>query len=333
MAEAAASGTERAAILLLALGEDQAASVLRHMDAEEVQRLGTTMAGVNDISRDRVTGVLGDLLLAVQQKTPLGVGTEDYLRKVLTSSLGERKARGFLDRIYQNRESQGLEALKWMEPRGVAQVIGGEHPQIIATILAHLGAEQAAQILAQLPAEQQGDIALRIARLEEVPETALKELDAIVDQQAKEAAQSRSARLGGIRAAADIINLLKPEHESVVLEAITTADAALGERIRESLFVFENLLSIDDRGIQALLREIQSDVLSVALKGADAAIQEKIFKNMSKRAGEILKDDMSTKGPVRLSEVEAAQKEILSVVQRLVEEGQIMIGGRGETVG
>jgi flagellar motor switch protein FliG len=330
MAEAAVKGTERAAILLLALGEEQAAAVLKHMDAEEVQRLGTAMAAVDDVPREQVSGVLAELLLAVQEKTPLGLGTEEYLRKVLTTSQGERKARGFLQRIYNSRESAGLEALKWMEPQSVAQVIANEHPQIMATILAHLEAGQAAQVLAKLPRETQGDVALRIARLEEVPETALRELDAIVDQQAKEVSTLRAARLGGIRAAADIINLLKPEQESLIMESIQAADSELGERIKESLFVFENLLAIDDRGIQALLREVQSDQLSVALKGADAAIQEKVFRNMSKRAGEILKDDIAAKGPVRLSEVEAAQKEVLTVVQRLVEEGQIVIGGRGE---
>ena len=324
------NGTDRAAILLLTLGEEVAASVLRHMDVDEVQRLGTAMATLSDVPRDRVGLVLGQMLMAVEDKTSIGVGTEDYLRKVLTDSLGDRRARNLLDRILQSREPTGIEALKWMEPRTVAEVIREEHPQIIATILAHLGAQQAASVLERFSAEQQGEIALRVARMEEVPETALQELDAIVERQTKETVALRTARLGGIRVAADMINLLDTESEAAILEAIKSADESLGEKIKESLFIFENLLGLDDRAIQSILREVQSDSLSVALKGSDVAIQEKIFRNMSKRAAEMLRDDIATKGPVRLSDVEAAQKDILAVAQRLAEEGQIVLGGGGE---
>jgi flagellar motor switch protein FliG len=329
MAEAGATGTDRAAILLLTLGEEPAASILRHLGAEEVQRLGAAMARMSDVTRDQVGTVLGDLLTTVSDKASLGVDTEHYLRKILTSSFGERSAGNFLGRIFQKKGSKGLETLKWMDARAVAEMIRAEHPQIVATILAHLSASQAAQVLSQFPVEQQSNVAMRVARLEEVSETALDELDSIVDQQTQEAESLRSARVGGIRVAADIINLLD-DKESSVLDAIMADDHELGEKIKDSLFVFENLLSIDDRGIQTLLRSVQTDTLSVALKAADNAIQEKIFRNMSKRAAEILKDDMAAKGPVRLSDVEEAQKEILLTVQQLAEEGQIMLGGRGE---
>lgn len=324
------SGTERAAILLLTLGEDAAASILRHMDVDEVQRLGSAMATLSDVPRDRVATVLGDLLVAVEQKTPIGLGTADYLRNVLTSSLGERKAGSLLDRILQGRESSGIDALKWMDPRAVAGVIRDEHPQILATILAHLNAQQAARVMEHLAPDQQVEVAMRLARLEEVPETALKELDAIVEKQTQEAAVLRTSRLGGVKATADILNLMDPETEGRILEGIRGADDALGDSIQDSLFVFENLLGVDDRGIQTILREVQSDTLSKALKGADVAIQEKIFRNMSKRAAELLRDDMTTRGPIRLAEVEEAQKEILGVAQRLAEEGQVMLGGGGE---
>jgi flagellar motor switch protein FliG len=331
VAEAAAeNGTERAAILLLSLGEQTAASILRHMNVDEVQKLGMAMASLADVPRERVANVLGDLLTAVESKTSIGFGTGDYLRRVLTDSLGERKATSLLDRIFQQRDSTGIEALRWMDPRIVAEVVKEEHPQIIATILAHLDAEQAADVLGRFPSESQVEIALRLARLEEVPETALQELDTIVDQQTRETMALRTSRLGGIRAAADIINRLPPDAEAAVLEAIKASDEALGAEIQDALYVFENLLKVDDRGMQTILREIQSDTLALALKGADEAIREKVFKNMSKRAAELLRDDIAVRGPVRLSDVEAAQKDILTVAMRLAEQGQIVLGGSGD---
>ncbi len=324
------NGTQRAAILMLTLGEANAASIFRHMDVEEVQQLGSAMATVSDVPRDRVSAVLGQLLAAVAEKTSIGVGSAAFLRKALTDSVGERKAGNLLARILPGRESTGIEALKWMDPRAVAEVIGEEHPQIIATILAHLSAQQAAAVLARFPSEQQAEVALRIARLEEVPETALQELDAIVDRQTKETAALRSSKLGGVRAAADIINLLNRDLETAILEAINSQDAALSEKIKDSLFIFDNLLTVDDRGMQLILREVESSTLIIALKGADAAIQEKIFNNMSKRAAEILRDDMKTQGPVRLADVEEAQKTIIAVAHRLSDDGEIMLGGGGD---
>jgi flagellar motor switch protein FliG len=330
MAEAAqVKGTERAAILLMTLGEQTAASVLRHMDIEEVQKLGLAMAGLNDVPRERVTDVLGQLLVAVQRKTPIGIGTNDYLKKVMTDSLGERRAGALLGRIFKGRESTGIDALKWMEPRAVAEIVKTEHPQIVATILAHLPSRQAADVLRELDAAVQADIAMRMARLEEVPETALQELDSIVERQAKEATAVKTAKLGGVKAAADMINLLGPA-QSTMIEAIQAEDAELGELIKDALFVFDNLLKVDDRGVQAILREVQADTLATALKGADEEISEKIYKNMSKRAAEILRDDIASKGPVRVSEVEQAQKEILAVALRLAEEGTVVLAAGGD---
>lgn len=330
MAEAAQiKGTERAAILLMTLGEQTAASVLRHMDIEEVQKLGLAMAGLADVPRERVTDVLGQLLVAVQRKTSIGIGTNDYLKKVMTDSLGERRAGALLGRIIKGRESTGIDALKWMEPRAVAEIVKAEHPQIVATILAHLPSRQAADVLRELDPNAQADIAMRMARLEEVPETALQELDSIVERQTKEATAVKTAKLGGVKAAADMINLLGPA-QSTMIEAIQSEDAELGELIKDALFVFDNLLKIDDRGVQAILREVQADTLATALKGADEEISEKIYKNMSKRAAEILRDDIASKGPVRVSEVEQAQKEVLAVALRLAEEGTVVLAASGD---
>jgi flagellar motor switch protein FliG len=331
MAEAAqVNGIERAAILLMTLGEQTAASVLRHMDVEEVQKLGTAMAGLADVPRERVTDVLGQLLVAVQGKTSIGFGTADYLKKVLTDSIGERRASVLLGRIVKGRESTGIDALKWMEPKAVAEVIKGEHPQIVATILAHFPSQQAADVLRSFDSAEQADIAIRVARLDEVPEAALQELDALVERQTKEATNVKTARLGGVKAAADMINLLGPAAQGTMIETIKSEDAELGEQIKDALFVFENLLKVDDRGMQAILREVQADTLSTALKAADEEIAEKIYKNMSKRAAEILRDDIASKGPVRLSDVEQAQKEILAVALRLAEEGTIMLASGGD---
>lgn len=333
MAETSANaikGTERAAILLLTLGEQTAASVLKHMDVQEVQRLGAAMANLSNVPRDKVENVLGELLIAVQRQSPVGIGTGDYLRKVLNESLGERKAGSLLGRIFKSRDSSGIDSLKWMDPRTVAELIKSEHPQIIATILAHLPAQHAADVLACFTPAEQADIAMRVARLDEVPESALQELDAIVERQTKESAALRTARLGGIKAAADMINFLAPAAQSTVLDTIKAEDSTLSEQIKDALFVFENLLKIDDRGMQSILREVQADTLAVALKGADDALREKVFKNMSKRAAEILRDDIASKGPVRVADVEAAQKEVLAVAQRLAEEGTIMLSAGGD---
>jgi len=327
MSEAAADGASRAAILLMSIGEEAAAQVLKHMNADEVQRLGISMAELADVSRDQVSGALAALLESVAHKTAIGFGTPEYLRKVLISAVGERKAENLLSRILDSRELKGIDALRWMDPKSVAHVVKNEHPQIVATILAHLNPDQAAEVMSGLAAERHGEIAKRIALLEEVPESALEELDDIVDQQTREAMNLRSAKVGGLRSAADIINLMGSEAEAAILEYINEGDTELGQKIKDSLFIFDNLLSLDDRGMQRLLREVQSDVLSVALKGADPAIADKIYRNMSKRAAEILKDDIAAKGPVRLAEVEEAQRAILIVAQQLAEDGEIMLGG------
>src|SRR5690606_35708183 len=255
---AAMSGTQRAAILLMSLGESTAASILKHMDVDEVQKLGTAMAELSDVPREQVGEVLGELLVAVQRKTAIGIGTSDYLRKVLTESLGERRASGLLGRILKKggRESTGIDALRWMDPRTVADVIKNEHPQIIATILVHLGSRQAADVLARFEPAVQAEIALRVARLDEVPETALRELDAIVEQQTKETVATRTAQLGGVKAAADMLNLLGPASQGVVIDKLKAEDAALAEQIKDALFVFDNLLKVDDRGMQSILREV-----------------------------------------------------------------------------
>jgi len=329
-AEGERTGTERAAILLLTLGEQEAAQVLKHMGAKEVQRIGAAMAKLANVSREEVHGVVTAFSASVETQTSVGVGAEDFLRKVLVDALGTEKASNIIDRISIGRSTKGLEALKWMDGRAVAELIRLEHPQIIAIVLAYLEPDQSAEILACLPANTRSDIMMRIATLDGVQPSALSELDDIMEKTFAGKGATRTSALGGAKAAANIINNLEPSIEGVVMEQIVQTDEALGSRIQDLIFVFDNLLEIDDRSMQELLRQVPSDKLLLAMKGCEEAMKEKIFKNMSQRAAEMLKDDLESKGPVRISEVESAQKEILQAARKLAEAGTINLGGKGE---
>ncbi len=326
----ARSGTERAAILLLSLGEQEAAQVLRHVSAKEVQRIGAAMSRLANVSREEVQNVLAEFNSQVETQTSVGVGAEDFLRKVLTDALGEEKATAIIDRINIGRANKGLEALKWMDARSVAELIRQEHPQIIAIVLAYLEPDQSAEVLALLPGPMRSEVLVRIATLDGVQPSALSELDDIMEKQFAGKGSGKTSALGGAKAAANIINCLEPSQESAVMEEINQADAALGSRIQDLIFTFLDLLKIEDRGMQELLRQVPSEQLLLALKGADDVLKDKIFKNMSQRAAEMLKDDLESKGPVRVSEVEAAQKEILQTARKLAEAGTIALGGKGE---
>jgi flagellar motor switch protein FliG len=328
--DAERSGTERAAILLLTLGEQEAAQVLRHMGAKEVQRIGAAMAKLANVSREEVQGVITDFSTSVESQTSVGVGAEDFLRKVLVDALGQEKASSIIDRISIGRSTKGLEALKWMDARAVAELIRLEHPQIIAIVLAYLEPDQSAEILTALPANMRTDIMVRIATLDGVQPSALTELDDIMEKTFAGKGTARTSALGGAKAAANIINNLEPSQEGVLMEQILQTDEALGSRIQDLIFVFDNLLEIDDRSMQELLRQVASDKLLLAMKGADDAMKEKIFKNMSQRAAEMLKDDLESRGPVKISEVEGAQKEILQTARKLAEAGTIALATKGD---
>jgi flagellar motor switch protein FliG len=324
------TGTERAAILLLTLGEQEAAQVLKHMGAKEVQRIGTAMSKLANVSREEVHSVIAQFSSSVEDETSVGVGTDEFLRKVLVDALGQDKAASIIDRINIGRSTKGLEALKWMDSRAVAELIRLEHPQIIAIILAYLDADQSAEVLAHLPANMRADIMVRIATLDGVQPSALNELDDIMEKQFAGKSSAKTSSMGGAKAAANIINLLEPSQETMIMEQITKADQQLGSRIQDLIFVFDNLIELDDRGMQELMRQVPSDRLLLALKGADDALKDKIFKNMSQRAAEMLKDDLEAKGPVRISEVEGAQREILQIARKLADSGVIALGNKGE---
>ena len=323
------AGTQRAAILLMSLGEQEAANVLKQLDAREVQKLGIAMAELKEVSREQMSSVLGKFIGIADGKANIAGGSPDFVRRVLTQAVGKHKADMLLDRVSTGQAGQGIEALKWMEAKAVAQIIGGEHPQIAAIVLSHLESEQAAAILPLLNDDLRTEVLMRIASLNEVPQTALTELDQLVEKQANAAPPAALRRVGGARTVANILNALERDKSGEELGKIEKADGEMHAKIKDLLFIFDNLLDVDDRGIQALLRDVGSDTLAVALRGAEPEVQEKILKNMSKRAAEILKDDMEARGPVKLADVEAAQKEIIVIAQRMAEEGTISLGGKG----
>lgn len=324
------SRVDAAAILLMSLGEADAAQILKHMGPKEVQRVGTAMAQMHDISQEQVEAVTAEFLEAVGGQTGLGLGADEYIRTMLTQALGEDKAASLIDRILVGGNTTGLDTLKWMESRSVADVIRYEHPQIQAIVVSYLDADQAAEVLCNLDEKVRLDVVMRVAALETVQPQALQELNDILEKQFSGSSSTKTSKIGGVKQAAEIMNYMDSSIEAELMDSIKELDADLGTEIEDLMFVFDNLKDVDDRGIQVLLREVSSDVLIIALKGADDEVKEKIFKNMSKRAAELLRDDLEAKGPVKLSEVETAQKDILTIARRLADAGEIVLGGSGE---
>jgi len=321
------SGIEKAAILMLSLGEAEAAEVLKHMTAKEVQKVGQAMAAVGGVSRDQIEKVIGDFAGALDSQTSLGIGADDYVRKVLVQALGADKAGSVIDRILLGRNSSGMEMLKWMDPRAIADLIRNEHPQIMAIVLSHLEPDQAAETLKNFPERVRSDVLLRVATLDNVPPIALNELNEVMERQFAGAQGSKATTIGGVKVAANILNFVDGGQDQIILGAIGKVDQALSDQIQELMFVFDDLATVDDKSMQAILREVPGDRLPLALRGGSAEVKEKVLKNMSQRAAAILKEDMDDRGPVKLSEVESAQKEVLQIVRRLADEGTISLGG------
>ena len=324
------SGTEKSALLLLGLGEKHAADILQHMGPKEVQDLGMVMAGLTNVTSEMMEEVMAEFVATIGNQTSLGLGSDDYIRNMLTSALGADKASGMIDRILLGRNSKGLEQLKWMEPKAIAEMIRLEHPQIISIVMSFLDPDQAAAVLSEFPEKVRSDIIMRVAALEGIQPNALQELDNILEKQFSGASNVKSSALGGVKKAADILNLVEGTIEQSVMEDITEVDEDLAQEIQDNMFVFENLNDIDDRGFQTLLREVASEQLLLAMRGIDDGLKEKFFKNMSSRAADMLRDDLEAAAPAKLSDVEAAQKEILTVVRRLADAGEIVLGGGGE---
>ncbi len=322
-------GINKSAILLMTLGEDEAAEVMKYLEPKEVQKISSAMVALKNLTRDQIAEVFDEFHVLAAEKTTIGMDSDEYIRNMLKKALGDDKAAGLLDRILHNSDTSGIESLKWMDPGLIAELVANEHPQIVATILVHLEPDQASAVLSKLTERLRNDVLLRIATLDSVQPTALHELNDVLTKLLAGNAVAKKSIRGGIKTAAEILNYIGSSQEAII-ESVRTQDPELAQKIMDEMFVFEDILAVDDRGIQLVLREVQSESLIVALKGASEEMREKVFKNMSQRAAEMLREDLEAKGPVKLSEVEAEQKEILKVVRRLSDEGQIVLGGKGE---
>ncbi len=323
-------GLEDAAILLMSLGEEEASEVFKHLSPKEVQRLGETIARMKMVSRDRLDNVLEKFSTSAGEQSNLVPDTDEYVKAVLRKALGEDKANLLIDRILQGSDISGIESLKWMDGGSVAELLRNEHPQIVAAILVHLDHDQASTVLKLFSERQRNEVLVRIATLDGIQPSALKDLNEVMGRVLAGGDRLRKSSLGGVKPAAEIINLMGASIETAVLDYIREADNELAQKIMDNMFTFDDLEKIDDKGIQSLLKEVQSESLVIALKGATPEMREKVFRNMSSRAAETLREDLESRGPVRVSEVESEQKEMLKIVRRLADEGQIMLGGGGE---
>ncbi len=321
------AGLEDSAILLMSLGEEEAAQVFRHLSPREVQSLGETIARMNSVPKERLDSVLQKFSTIVSGRSALVADTGKYVRNVLRKALDEDKANLLIDRILQNSDVTGIEGLKWMDAASIGEMLRHEHPQIVAAVLVHLDCDQASSVLRTFAERQRNEVLVRIATLDGIQPSALKDLNEVMSKLIAGGEQSRMAPMGGVKAAAQMLNLLGTSIETSALDYIREADNDLAQRVLDNLFTFDDLDRIDDRGIQALLKEVQSESLVIALKGAKPTLREKILKNMSTRAAETLAEELDARGPVRVAEVEAEQKELLKIVRRLAEEGQLVIGG------
>lgn len=324
------TGAEDAAILLMSLGEEEAAEVFKHLSPKEVQKLGETIAKMKAVPRERVESVIDRFDELAGNEHMLVANTDEYVKSVLRKALGEDKANLLIDRILQGSDVTGIESLKWMDPQSVAELLRNEHPQIVAAILVHLEFDQASDVLKQFTERQRNEVMIRIATLDGIQPAALKDLNDVMSKVLAGGDRMKKSNLGGVKAAAEILNMLGSSIETSVLDFVREADNDLAQKIMDNMFTFDDLDKIDDKGIQALLKEVQSESLVLALKGATPALREKVFKNMSTRAAETLREDLESRGPVRVSEVEAEQKEMLKIVRRLADEGQIVLGGGGD---
>jgi flagellar motor switch protein FliG len=323
-------GAENAAILLMSLGEEEAAEVFKHLAPKEVQKLGETIAKLKVIPRERVNNVLDKFTEVAGDQSMLVSDTDEYVKAVLRRALGDEKANLLIDRILQGSDISGIESLKWMDGGSVAELLRNEHPQIVAAILVHLDFDQAADVLKAFTERQRNEVLIRIATLDGIQPSALKDLNEVMSKVLAGGDRLKKSSLGGAKTAAEIINMMGSSVETSALDYIREADSDLAQKIMDNMFTFDDLEKLDDKGFQALLKEVQSESLILALKGATPELREKVFRNMSTRAAETLREDLDSRGPVRVSEVESEQKEMLKTVRRLVDEGQIVLASGGD---
>ncbi|CNE64267.1 flagellar motor switch protein FliG [Yersinia mollaretii] len=321
------NASEKSAIVMLTLGDVLAAEVFKHLNSHEVKQISGAMVNMGGYTHDQLSTVLKEFQRDSSEYAALSVNTNDYLRSVLVKALGEERASSLLEDLLDSQQgTNGIETLNFMEPQAAYDLIRDEHPQIIATILVHLKRGQAADVLSKFDDRARNDIMLRIATFGGVQPAALQELTEVLTNLLHGQNLKRS-KMGGVRPAAEILNLMKTQQEEAAIEAVREFDQELAQKIIDEMFLFENLVEIEDRSIQRILQEIENESLIIALKGADAPLRDKFFRNMSRRQADIMMEDLGSRGPVRMSQVEAEQKSILLIVKRLAESGEVIIGG------
>ena len=330
VAAAGPSGSEAAAILLMMLGDAEAAEILSHLEPHEVQHLGSAMFDVADVTEGQVETVFDTFMNRAKARTTIGFGAAPRIRTVMEHALGAERAETVLARITPPTRSRALDALRWMDAKTIAALVTEEHPQIAALVLAHLEPPIAADVLQLLPAELQPDIIYRVAKLESVGSDALDELERILVREVARVSASPAPVRGGASEAARIMNNMRPGSDKTIIRSLGKVDKQLAQRIEDEMFVFEDLMELDDKNLGILLRNVENDMLVVALKGADEKLREKMFGCMSSRAADSIRDEMEERGPMRLADVQEAQKEVLGIARRLADAGTIMLAGRGE---
>ena len=323
------TGTQKSAILMMLVGEDEATEILKNLSPREVQHLGASMYSVQGLDQDTVNLVLDEFLAIIKEQTSLGLGAGNYIRNVMTKALGNERAQSVLSRITPTSTERPIEILDWMDARSISELILDEHPQIIALIISYLDHGQASDVLAQLPEEAQADVITRVATLQTVQPEALRELEIVMQRKFQANTSLRASQVGGVPAAAKIMNFLTQDIEARIMSALKDNDEDLMVAIQESMFVFDNLIMSDDKSMQIIIRSVDNEDLVLALKGADEPLSEKILSCMSTRAAANIKDELEALGPVRLTEVQEAQKRIINVARRLSDEGSIVLAGRG----
>ncbi len=326
------TGTQRAAVLMLLLGEEQAANIIRFLSPKEVQGLGAAMVQVAELSQEAVNAVLDEFLAEIKRQTNLGLGTSDYVDKVFRRALGDDKAASVLGRINPGHGSKGLEILTWMDARSIADMIQAEHPQVVAIILSVLETGVAAEVLNFLPPDARAEIMQRVASLEQVQPSAMDELEAIMKKQFSTNSSSKSSSLGGVKAAANILNQTKTTLEAAVMSGLREIDPDLMQQIQDNMFTFENLVGVDNKGISKIMANVDPDLMMKALKGASEAVKEKFLGSMSERARGMFRDDMEALPPMRLSDVETAQKMVMRAARKLADAGDLVLGGGADYV-
>jgi len=323
-------GSEAAAILLMLLGEEEAAQLISRLDPQEVQTLGGAMFSVADVSETQVNRVLDAFVLRARQRTSLGFGAGSQIKHIMEKALGHDRAENMLARITPQEKSSGLEALKWMDARTIANLVENEHPQIIALVLAHLDAPIAAEVLQLLDEDLQADLVYRVATMGPVTQDAIEDLERLLLRPVAPAKSGGTMKRGGTTDAAQIVNNARKSAEQRIIKALQKLDKNVARSVEDEMFVFENLMALDDKNLGTLLRSVDGEILVVALKGADERMKTKMFGCMSTRAAQSIQDAIADKGPMRLAEVQEAQKEVLAIARRLAAEGTIMLGGKGD---